>query len=136
MACDPENPIDDSRLALLNPLRDRGPESAAALVMKAMESGGCQTISPAQNFCSDRKPIAAWKVTGRIKSKDGAYVRIWVTGRTHDGNFGDNALYIHVQKIGTNWTVTGTDWSDPCLSRLWIGSGWVVAYSETEPLPR
>ena len=45
---------------------------------------------------------------------DRAFVRIWVTGQTHDGSFGDNALYVRLQKVGVNWKVTSTDWSDSC----------------------
>jgi hypothetical protein len=98
----------------LNPFRDRGPEKAAILVMKAIESGGCRSISPVQNFCSDRKPVAAWKITGGGEDRDKAFVRIWVTGSTHDGSYGDNALYIRMQKVGVNWNVTSTGWSDSC----------------------
>lgn len=114
IACDPQVPIDGARLAMLNPFRDRGPEGAAILVMKAIESGGCRTISPVQHFCSDRKSVAAWKITGRGEARDKAFVRIWVTGQTHDGSFGDNALYVRVQKVGVNWNVTSTEWSDSC----------------------
>jgi hypothetical protein len=114
MACDPQVPIDGARLALLNPFRDRGPEGAGILVMKAIESGGCRSISPVQDFCSDRKPVAAWKITGKGENGHKESVRIWVTARTHDGSFGDNALYVHVQKFGVNWKVASTEWSDPC----------------------
>jgi hypothetical protein len=106
--------MDGMRLAMLNPFRDRGPERAAIWAMKAIESGGCRSISPVQNFCSDRKPVRAWKMTGRGVDADKAFVRIWVTGRKHDGSFGDNALYVHVQKVGVNWNVTGIEWSDSC----------------------
>jgi len=114
MACDPEVPIDGARLAMSNPFRDRGPEIAAVLVMQAIESGGCRSISPTQDFCSDRKPVAAWKLTGEGENEEKAFVRIWVTARIHDGSFGDNALYVRMQKVGVNWNVTSTDWSDSC----------------------
>jgi len=114
MACDPEVPIDHARLAELNPLRDRGPEVAATLVMKVIESGGCQQFSSGQSFCSERKPVESWRVTGIFKGKSKATVRIWVTGRVHDGSFGDDALYVQVRKVGTNWNLVSVEWSDPC----------------------
>jgi len=102
------------RAALWNPFRDRTPETAATLVMKARVSGGCQVISSVQTYCSDKEPIGAWRVTGEHRQKSTAQVRIWVEAQKHDRKYGDNALYIALQKQGNSWRVLGTEWSDAC----------------------
>lgn len=102
------------RATLWNPLRDRAPETIAAIVMRSRTLGDCEVISSAQTYCSQKEPIGAWRITGESKDKHKAWVRVWVDAQRHDGRYGDNALYIALQREGEAWKVIRTDWSDVC----------------------
>jgi hypothetical protein len=114
VACDPKHPIDAMRVVLWNPFRDRAPERAATLAMRARVFGDCEVISLAQTYCSPKEPIGSWRITGESKNSDRAWVRVWVDAQTHDGRYGDDALYIALEREGKGWKILSADWSDAC----------------------
>lgn len=108
-ACDcGEDPLDGERMALWNPFRDHGPEIAAQQMLRAVQSGNCQSIPAMREYCEreNRFKIVSWKLTGRSSDGTGSNLRFWVI-RTyqHRETFGD-PIWIEIERDPPAWKVT------------------------------
>ena len=107
-ACECEDPIDEQRFALWNPLRDRAPEREGERVLLAMRSGDCKAMPVSSEDCAiDRNFVMnKWKLTGKYTHPGSIILRYLVTrtGGGH-GTFG-GPVWVTVEQRSASWTAT------------------------------
>jgi hypothetical protein len=103
----PEDPMDGELFGLWSPFRNNESEKVAAEVLQAFQSGNCERIPAASEYCERERrfKVVSWKATGRSSDGRSVSMRYWVTRAESNGaNFGD-PVWITVQRQGKTWKV-------------------------------
>jgi hypothetical protein len=111
--CECEGIVDQARLTLYNPFRDRAPERLADSAMQTIQQHQCQRFPGPAIFCDeeDHLTILNWKLTGVAENDDqtSAIVRFWVVRSAKAGDSFEDPLLMTLQVSGKSWTIKRVD---------------------------
>lgn len=95
---------------LLNPFRDRGPETVAASYLSQLRDGHVQSIACCVD---DRKyvlekekkwPIQSWRLGNRTDSAGRSEITYWVTrGNGYSSRYGEEEVHVTMIRSGDAW---------------------------------
>lgn len=96
---------------ILNPFRDRGPETVAASYLGQLRDGNVQSIA----CCvGDRKyvlesekewPIQSWRVGNRTDSEGKSEIVYWVTRGNGYSRYGEEIVHFTIIRSGDRWVL-------------------------------
>lgn len=95
---------------LLNPFRDRGPETVAASYLSQLRDGHVQSVACCigdRKYILERErewPIESWRIGNRTDSDGRSEIGYWVTrGNGYSHRYGEEEVQVWLIRSGDGW---------------------------------